>query len=126
MGGEEKRPPFATGEIVGDYGLLFKYWELCGEEERDKAMLSNKDFEDLRRLVDAGYRRLSDILELLEERMLSRVDPAKAREAFKQYYGVDVDPETARRRIARLLASWLVEAGSTWKILRLRGSLPRD
>ncbi len=127
MEAEKKLPVFATGRIVGDYGLLFKYWEVAGAKA-EEAMLRNEDFNHLRRLVEAkGPRlRLSELLDSLTDYFLPRVDPEAARQAYKSYYGIDVDTYTARRQVARLLAGWLVEAGEEWKILSLRGWLPRD
>ena len=124
-GREERRPIFATGKVVGDYGLLFKYWDVAGREKAEKAMLTNKDFEKLRELVEGNPgMSLARLLDVLTEYFIERVDPEAARKAYKEYYGVDVDTYTARRQVARLLAGWLIEAGENWKILSLHGYLP--
>ncbi|HIQ55577.1 MAG TPA: hypothetical protein EYH59_02695 [Pyrodictium sp.] len=129
-GGSEDRkrlPPFATGQIVADYEPLFRYWEAAPQQVREKAMLSNDDFEFLRRVVDEGrVSNLGELMDMLEERFLERIDVDVARRVLSEYYGVPFDPEYARRRLARLLAGWLIEAGTTWKILSLRGQLPHD
>ena len=127
-GGERKRlPPFATGQVVADYEPLFRYWEVAPQRVREKAMLSNDDFEFLRRVVDEGrVSNLGELMNMLEKRFLGRIDASVACRVLSEYYGVAFDADHARRRLARLLAGWLVEAGITWKILSLRGRLPRD
>jgi len=48
-------PPFATGELVNDYEPLYRYWELLRRRGREdlleRAMLTEDDFDFLRRLV---------------------------------------------------------------------------
>ncbi len=124
MSGEEGwRPPFATGRIAGGYEPLKYYLEVARERGREdlveRALLSEEDFEWLRgRIAEARRIRLLDLLDELEDRFLERVDPEVAREAFKRY-GVEISSGDAQHRIARLLASWLVEAGEEWGHLRL-------
>lgn len=119
-------PPFATGEIAGSYELLYIYWKKAGRRA-EEAVLREEDFEVLRHAVEReGLRRLDDLLERLTDHFVERIDPEAAREAVREYYGSDVDPEAAKRAIARLLASWLLEAGKEWKMYRFQGFLPRD
>lgn len=121
-GGKPRRrmPLFATGEIVGDYEPLLRYWEKAGEKAGD-SVLSNEDFRELQRLVAVeGVSRLDEVLDRLSLRFRGRVDPDAAAQALSEYYGTPVPPEEARDRIARLLAGWLVEAASEWNIIRLR------
>jgi len=128
-GSEDRKrfPPFATGQIIADYEPLFRYWEAAPQQVREKAMLSNDDFEFLRRIVDEGkVGNLEELMNMLEKRFLNRIDADVARRVLSEYYGLPFDADHARRRLARLLAGWLVEAGTTWKILSLRGQLPRD
>ncbi|MEB3861688.1 MAG: hypothetical protein GSR84_05655 [Desulfurococcales archaeon] len=118
-----RRPPFASGRIAGDYEPLFLYWEAARRAGREdlveRAMLREEDYRLASRLArEAG--RLGDLLDRLEEVMLERVDPGVAAEAYRMY-GAPVGDEDARRLIARLLASWLVEAAEHWGFLRLRG-----
>ncbi|BEP16871.1 hypothetical protein PYJP_02230 [Pyrofollis japonicus] len=118
--GGKKRPLFATGEVVGDYEPLYKYWEEAGQKASE-SVLSAKDFEELRRIVvDQGVRRLDELLEKLKQVFRNRVDPEAARRALSKYYGVEVDTETAVDRVAGILAGWLVEAATEWNILSLR------
>jgi len=124
LAGEEGwRPPFASGRIAGVYEPLKYYLEVARERGREdlveRALLSEEDFAWLREKIgEAGRLKLSELLDELEERFLERVDPEIAREAYRRY-GVELSPEDARRRIARLLASWLVEAGEEWGHVKL-------
>ncbi len=123
---DEGYPYFATGEIVHDYGLLYKYWRRAGKRAED-ATLANRDFNYLKSIVEeSGVVRLSELLDNLTEYFLPRVEARAALEAVRDHYGVEVDADTARRMVARILAGWLIEAGKQWRILRLRGELPRD
>ena len=108
--GARRRPMFATGEIVGDYEPLYLYWQEAGGRA-EEAVLSGGDFEVLRRLVEEeGVSRLDEVLERLASHFVSRVDARAARRALEKYYGVEVSEEEAARRIAGILAGWLVEA----------------
>ena len=122
--GEKALPPFATGRITPDYSILFEYWRVAREREREdlveKAMLGEDDYELLREKASTT-RRLGDLLEILEDIMVERVDPDIAVEAVARATGSRVDSETARRLVARLLASWLVEAGEYWRMIGLHG-----
>lgn len=123
MAEDEWRPPFASGRIAGSYEPLRLYLEVARESGRedlvDKAILGEDDFEWLRRRVsEAGRLKLLDLLDELEERFMERVDPEVAVEAFRRY-GLEMSAGDARRRIARLLASWLVEAGEEWGHVKL-------
>ncbi len=114
-------PYFATGEVVGDYTLLYIYWRKAGKRAED-ATLRREDFDYLRRIVEGGkVRKLNELLERLTSYYLSRVDANAAVEAVKEYYRVPMSADDAKRMIARILAGWLVEAGQQWGILRLRG-----
>ena len=122
-GGKPRRPPFASGEIAGDYEPLFAYWEEAksrGDEGAvERATLSREDFDELERLVaEEGRLRLSDLLDRLAPRFEGRVDPEIAVRAYERV-GLRLDSGEARRRIASLLAAWLVEAGEHWGMLRL-------
>jgi len=122
QGGE--RPPWASGKIVQDYRPLYAYWRLARRRGREdlveSAMLRDEDFRELRRLVSGGSSRAVDLVEELAGILEERVDPDVAVDALREVFGVDFDRETARRRIALILAGWLVEAGEEWGILKLR------
>lgn len=111
---------FATGEIVGDYEPLYLYWREAGQRAAE-SVLSEKDFEELRRIVsEEGVTRLDEVIERLKPLFRSRVDPRAARRAISSYYGVEVDEETAVDKILGILAGWLVEAASEWHLVSLR------
>ena len=117
---ERRMPFFATGEIVGDYSLLYLYWREAGDKA-EEALLSEKDFQHLRSLLASGEQaRLDQVLEKLRNHFRGRVDPDAAAKAAKKYYGVDVPPQEARDRVADILAGWLLEAASRWGMIRLR------
>ncbi len=138
MGGEEgprgaRRPPpplLGDGSIVPDYTLLYNYWEAVRRRggSIEDAVLRREDFERLREIVERhSGLSLARLLEMLTEEMLRRVDREAAAEAARETYGVEMDSETAARRVARIMAGWLVEAGKQTGILRLRGyTLPAD
>ncbi len=109
------KPTFATGEFAGDYTDLKRYLEKAKEIDEkcyDDAILKNEDFEWIRKLVEEkGKVRAQDLLNAIEERMINRVCDEIASEAL------NMDKEHAKRRVARLLASWLLEAAMQWGVL---------
>jgi len=117
-GEEARRPLFATGEVVSDYGLLFAYWQRAGSRAGD-SVLTNEDFEELRRLALEGVR-LDVMIERLMARFRPRIVVQAAVEAVRDYYGAELPPREAVDHVARLLAGWLIEAGTQWNIIRLR------
>ncbi len=117
---KRRRPMFATGEIVGDYGLLYEYWREAGEKAAD-SVLSEKDFGELRRLVqEEGVSRLDMVLERLKPLFRERIDASAAARAAEKYYGTRIPESEAVDRVAGLLAGWLVEAASEWGMIKLR------
>ncbi len=122
---------FASGTIVSDYEPLFRYWEIARREGRedlvDKAMLENRDFDYIRKMILEQALNLLEVLDRLEEYFIERVDPGIAVKALEETLGIELELEEARRRLARILAGWLLEAAQTWGIIRLRGTkLPVD
>ncbi len=122
-----RKPLLASGRIVGDYEPLFKYWELAKNVDKsiaENATLKNEDFDYLLELL--SRRKIISLIELLnklEEYMLSRVDAEVAAKALKEVYNVEYGLEDARRKIARILAGWLIEASNIWGDIRLKGPL---
>ncbi len=117
-------PFFADGSIIGDYKPLFIYWRILREKGRndllDKAFLKREDFELVNRLVEErGRISLRELIDELTERFMDRVDPDIAMKAFTEVYGVSIDREYARRRIAYILAGWLIEASKNTGILKI-------
>jgi len=130
---ESKRrlPLLGNGSIVSDYEPLFRYWEIARRRGREdiveKSMLSRDDFRFIERLIEEERIILTRLLNILEDYYVLRVDPEIAREAYREVYGVELGGEDARRRIARILAGWLIEAAKQWGKIRLSGfRLPED
>ncbi len=127
-----KPPPplLGDGSVVSDYTLLYEYWEALRRQgkDTDTAVLQRSDFDKLREIIEReGGMSLEELLERLSEHLLPRIDREAAREAATRTYGVDMDSDTAARRVARIMAGWLVEAGKQTGMLRLRGpQLPSD
>ena len=118
-----RKPPFASGKIGGDYEPLFYYWEVAREAGREDLVESSMISEDDYRLVRELAGRISvlgELLDILVERMHGRIDPEMARIAYRRY-GLDVTGDDARLLLARLLASWLIEAAEYWGYIRLKG-----
>jgi len=114
---------FADGSIVEDYEPLFAYWEIASKKSREiaeKAMLRNEDFEYLKSIVGEGGISLYDLLEAMTSFYYNRVDEEIAAEAFRRVLELNLEPETARRRIARILAGWITEAACHWNMIRLK------
>jgi len=122
-----RKPLLASGNIVSDYEPLFKYWELAKNVNKsiaENATLKNEDFNYLLKML--SKRRIISLIELLnelEEYMLGRVDAEIAAKALKEVYNIEYGLEDARRRIARILAGWLIEASNIWGDIRLKGPL---
>jgi len=123
---EKRLPMFANGTIVSDYEPLFHYWEIARKRGRedlvDKAMLENRDFDYIRRMVLEQALNLLEVLDRLEEYFIDRIEPEIAVKALEETLGIELELEEARRRLARILAGWLLEAAQTWGIIRLRGT----
>ncbi len=120
-----EKPFLANGSIVEDYRLLITYWRRAKEKSRDlaeKAILSNNDFAYLRDRISFFIGKpIEELISDLKHYMLDRVDPIVAVEAFREVYGIEVEPSLAREKIAEILAGWLIEAGKRLKILSYRG-----
>ncbi len=108
------KPFFATGEIIQDYSLLKKYWELLKKkgEDMEPALLSRKDFDYIKKLIGRRRIKLDEIYDVLVNYFIDRINPETALNAYREAYGVEIDPETARRKIAEIMAGWLIEASS--------------
>lgn len=122
---EKRKPMLASGAIVSDYEPLFKYWEIAKNVNKtvaEKATLRSKDFDVALSYVSSkGVTSLTNLLNYLEDYMANRVDGKLAVRALRETYGVTFEIEEAKRRIARILAGWLIEACSLWGTLKLTG-----
>ena len=124
---EQRRPPFATGRLVSDYGPIYRYWEALRAKGRqdllERATLSEDDFGFVDRLVrSTPSMTLLELIDALKVRFRERVDPAIASEAL------GMDPEAAVEVLTSILAGWLVEAAEGFKVLGLRSRfrMPED
>jgi len=122
---KKRKPMLASGAIVSDYEPLFKYWEIAKNVDKtvaEKATLRSEDFDIALSYVSSkGITSLASLLSYLEDYMADRVHGELAVRALKETYGVIFEIEEAKRRIARILAGWLIEACSLWGTLRLTG-----
>ena len=111
---KDKRPLLSDGSIVSDYSPLLKYIEIARRVSPDRAeegMPRSEDFEYVKKYMwSRGGSTLYSLLEALTAIVLARIDPEIARDALREVYGVEFDPEDARERIARILAGWIIEA----------------
>lgn len=121
--GSPRRPPWASGKMVPDYGPLYAYWRIArslGREELvEDATLKPEDFDALKRMVEEGVPSALELVERLTKLFEHRVDEKVAERAFEEE-GLPIRGLEARRRMASILAGWLIEAGEYWRILRLR------
>jgi len=114
------KPTFATRKLIKDYEPLRYYLELVRDSEwYDKGFLNKEDFEELikeAKGLDTG--KLGELWDKLTDRFLERINAEKAYQALKDL-GYDVkDPQEARRKLAQILAGWLIEAGEEWEMIK--------
>jgi hypothetical protein len=125
LGKNNELPFFADASIVGDYKPLYKYWELLRRRGRsvEKAMLNNEDFRFLEEVVNATPGLdVESLLNMLTNRFLERIDCKLAIEAYREAYNIVLSEDDACKKLARILAGWLIEAGKNTGILRLKYS----
>ncbi|HIQ03076.1 MAG TPA: hypothetical protein EYH40_01500 [Desulfurococcales archaeon] len=118
-------PLLADGSIVGDYEPLFRYWEKAKVKDRrlaENVTLKSEDFKYLNSLIEHARRiNLLDLMETLTNHFIDRVEGTIAVETYKELLGLELEVSEAKRRIARILAGWLIEAGRQWGIVKLEG-----
>ena len=121
-------PLLADGSIVEDYEPLFKYWEKAKEKNKklaENVTLKNEDFTYLSSLIEHAQRiSLLDLMETLINHFMDRVEASIAVETYKDLLGLELEAREAQRRIARILAGWLIEAGRRWGIVKVKGIRP--
>jgi len=119
----EHLPFFADGSIVGDYKPLIKYWELLKKVGRDmeSVVLKREDFKYLEEVVESNPGLdVASLINMLQYRFLERIDCKLAAEAYREVYGFDIGEEDACKNLARIVAGWLIEAGESMGVLKLR------
>jgi hypothetical protein len=122
MGLSDEKPFFADKTIVGDYKPLINYWKKLREigESIDDALLKPQDFKHIREIIKTRNRiSLDELLGILTEYFIKRVKCDVASEVLRELYGVDFDREYACRKIASILAGWLIEASKNTGLLKI-------
>jgi len=116
-------PFFASGEIVGDYRPLLKYWEILKRNNclSEDAFLTNEDFKFLQEIIkEIPALNVESLINMVKPRFLSRLKCEYASEAFREVYGIDIEAGEACSKLASIMAGWLIEAGSNTGILSIR------
>ena len=122
----ERKPLLADGSIVGSYEPLFRYWEAAKKRMVEEVAIGGEELEFIeRRVRESGRINLLQLRSEVAERLLPRIDPEAAREAFESL-GVRLTPDEARWRIAEILAGWALEAARALLIVDFKGWVPRE
>lgn len=114
------RPTFASSKIIKDYEPLRRYLEeVKGTEWYDKGFISQEDFNKLREVLSKKKKmKLGELWDELTEYFMERVEPKAALKALRDS-GYEVkDEEEAKKKLASILAGWLLEAGEEWDFFR--------
>ncbi len=120
----ERRPLLADGSVVGSYEPLFRYWEAARRRGLEEVAIGVDELRYIEeRVKRSGRVNLLQLRSELAERLLPRVDPEAAREAYESL-GLRLAPEDARKRIAEILAGWALEAARTLSIVEFKGWIP--
>jgi len=125
---KDELPFFANGSLVGDYKPLRKYWEILRKKgfDLDNAFLKREDFEYLdRRVKENPGIDVASLINELTQYFMDRIVPEAAVEACREAYGVSFDRDTAVKKIAYIMAGWLIEAGKNTGILSLKSKWSR-
>jgi hypothetical protein len=118
----DEKPFFADKTIVGDYKPLINYWKKLREmgESIDDALLKPQDFKRIGEIIKTrGRISLDELLSILTEYFIKRIKCNVASEVLKELYGVDIDQKYACRKIASILAGWLIEASKNTGLLKI-------
>lgn len=121
---ENKLPPYADGSIVGDYRPLLKYLELADSRGISREGLVIREDLDLLSQVLRNQERVSlkELLDMLTNRVINRLNCSLALEAFREVYRLDLDEDLACRKMAEIVSGWIIEMGKTFGIVTLRES----
>ena len=115
-------PFFGDRTIVGSYKPLFEYWKLLKERHLsiDSSLLHPDDFTYVKELVEKyGKVGLQDLINELTTYFLNRINCELAKEAYRRALGIELSKEDACRKLAEILAGWLIEAAKNTGLLRL-------
>ncbi|ADI32208.1 hypothetical protein [Staphylothermus hellenicus] len=122
MSSDEELPFFADKSIVGDYSPLIKYWKILRKKgiPVEDALLAPRDFTYLKEQVEIQQKiNLAVILEQLTNYFLNRIRCDVAKEAYREAYSVELSEEDTCRRLAKILAGWLIEASKNTGVIKL-------
>ncbi len=115
-------PFFGDGTIVGSYKPLFEYWKLLKEKHLsiDSSLLRPDDFKYVKELVEKHRKiMLQDLISELTKYFLNRIDCDLAKEAYRRALGIELSKEDACKKLAEILAGWLIEAANNTGLLKL-------
>ncbi len=63
---------------------------------------------------------MTEILEVLQEKILDRIDGDLAKKAVRNVYDLEVTEENARMMIAKILAGWYIEVADSLNVVKIK------
>jgi len=113
-------PLLATGIIVKDYRPLYRYWDEIEKLGLKKPVIEREDIEFVENLIKKeGIVNLSIIYRKLVDRVENRIKMDIAVKVYRDL-GLNIPPILAKRKIAEILAGWVIEACDIFNIIKIR------
>lgn len=113
-------PLLATGIIVKDYRPLYRYWDEVEKLGLRKPVIEREDVEFVENLIKKeGIVNLSIIYRKLVDRVENRIKMDIAVKVYRDL-GLNIPPILAKRKIAEILAGWIIEACDIFNIIKIR------
>jgi len=113
-------PLLATGIIVKDYRPLYRYWDEVEKLGLKKPVIEREDIEFVENLIKKeGIVNLSIIYRKLVDRVENRIKMDIAVKVYRDL-GLNIPPILAKRKIAEILAGWIIEACDIFNIIKIR------
>jgi len=113
-------PLLATGMIVKDYRPLYRYWDEVEKLGLKKPVIEREDIEFVENLIKKeGIVNLSIIYRKLVDRVENRIKMDIAVKVYRDL-GLNIPPILAKRKIAEILAGWVIEACDIFNIIKIR------
>lgn len=106
------RPFLSTGKLIENYKLLVNYMKKCKEANLDcSALIPSSDLlVEVKTKINSGrISRLSDLIDLVEEKYSNLVICELAQKVFTEIHGYTVSCELARKILLIQLAGWITE-----------------
>jgi hypothetical protein len=106
------RPFLSTGKLIENYKLLVNYMKKCKEVNLDcSALIPSSDLlVEVKTKINSGIiSRLSDLVDLVEEKYSNLVICELAQKVFTEIHGYTVSCELARKILLIQLAGWITE-----------------